>query len=119
MDCMAIACKQGLTVLETNRLFFVEAMAPRLGEQGLLAWDEGRSLNLIRWSLAAGYITHQEALELARDRADLTKEIRAFRQYAEALRQLSGIEQALGLDREANTHIMQAAALAKQHGFTL
>lgn len=65
MDCMAIACKQGLTVLETNRLFFVEAMAPRLGEQGLLAWDEGRSLNLIRWSLAAGYITHQEALELA------------------------------------------------------
>jgi hypothetical protein len=59
------------------------------------------------------------ALELARDRADLTKKIRAFRQYAEALRQLSGIEQALGLDREAKTHMMQAAALVKQHGFTI
>ena len=70
-------------------------------------------------SLAAGQGRLQEALELARDRADLTKKIRAFRQYAEALRQLSGIEHALGLDREANTHIMQAAALAKQHGFTL
>lgn len=65
MDCMAIACEQGLTVLETNRLFFVKTMAPKLGDQGLRAWDEGRSLNLIRWSLAAGYVTHQEALELA------------------------------------------------------
>ncbi len=70
-------------------------------------------------SLAAGQGRLQEALELARDRANLTKKIRAFRQYAEALRQLSGIEQALGLDREAKTHMMQAAALVKQHGFTI
>lgn len=62
---MGIACEQGLSILETNRLFFVNTMAQRLGSHGLSAWDDGRCLNLIRWSLAADYIDHNEAVELA------------------------------------------------------
>ena len=48
------------------RLFFVAEMRNVLGEYGLLAWDYGRILSVLRWSIAANWLSENEALNLAK-----------------------------------------------------
>ncbi|NLK45162.1 MAG: DUF1266 domain-containing protein [Treponema sp.] len=48
------------------RLYYVADMQKTLGEYGLLAWDNGRMLSVLRWSIAAGWLSETEALNLAK-----------------------------------------------------
>lgn len=61
-----LAIKECLQSYEIVRLYFVSEMQDILGEYGLLAWDYGRMLSILRWSIAAGWIPEAEALELAK-----------------------------------------------------
>lgn len=63
LSVIEIAQKECLSPLEIVRLFFVRDMKDKIGEQGLEAWDKGRSLMLFRWALSAGYIDEEEAFE--------------------------------------------------------
>lgn len=45
------------------RLYFVSEMKDILGEHGIEAWDEGRSICLLRWAAEAGWISQEEAFE--------------------------------------------------------
>lgn len=58
------------------------------------------------------------AYDWAKQWTECTKKKRLFRQYAEALTGLAKAEKALGLDEDARLHVMQAAVIAKQHGFS-
>lgn len=74
---LEIAEIEGLTYLEISRLYFVNQMRTKLGTHGIEAWDSGRSINILRWGIGAGYITKEEALTLiepviAKIRSDYT-----------------------------------------------
>ena len=81
-----------------------------LGEQNALG-------NLARLAAERGCLP--TALDYAERRTELTRSIRAARQYAEALQQLSEIENMMERETDARQHQLQAAAIAKQHGFSL
>ncbi len=61
-----IAVKDCMEAYLIVRTYFVAEMQDILGEYGLLAWDYGRVLSILRWSIAAGWIPEGEALELAK-----------------------------------------------------
>lgn len=61
-----IAIKDCMTFYSIARAYFVAEMQNLLGEYGLLAWDYGRVLSILRWSIAAGWFTESEALDLAK-----------------------------------------------------
>ena len=54
---------------------------------------------------------------LEEQRAELTKQYRAFRHHAEALMQIAEIKQRMGLEEEARQHRLLAKTIAKQSGF--
>lgn len=60
------AIKECLESYVIARLYFVAEMQDVLGEHGLLAWDYGRILSILRWSIAVGWITEAEALNIAK-----------------------------------------------------
>ena len=59
-----IALAEELSVFEISRLYFVRDSRNFLGSHDIEAWDLGRAITLMRWSIAAGYITQEEAVEL-------------------------------------------------------
>lgn len=59
-----IAAKENLSMLDTTRLFFANETHDILGEHGIEAWDEGREITILRWGIAAGYISSDEAMKL-------------------------------------------------------
>ena len=61
-----IAIKDCMEFYLIVRSYFVAEMQNLLGEYGLLAWDYGRVLSILRWSIATGWFTEAEALELAK-----------------------------------------------------
>lgn len=61
-EISAIEC---LGVKNTTCLYFVMQMKEKLGEHGLLAWDYGRFLTVLRWGIAAGWISEQAAMQEA------------------------------------------------------
>lgn len=61
-----LAIKECMESVVIARAYYVAEMQDVLGEYGLLAWDYGRMLSIIRWSIAAGWLTEKEALELAK-----------------------------------------------------
>ena len=58
-----IALAEELSVFEISRLYFVRDSRNFLGSHDIEAWDLGRAITLMRWSIAAGYITQEEAVE--------------------------------------------------------
>jgi hypothetical protein len=46
------------------RLMFVGRFRSEVGEQGLLAWDRVRVINVVGWGFLAGYVTEAEAWDL-------------------------------------------------------
>ncbi|MBO4507625.1 MAG: DUF1266 domain-containing protein [Spirochaetaceae bacterium] len=54
-----------LSILDVSRLYFVKKMDGILGKHGIEAWDEGRSLTLLRWGINFGYISADEAMALS------------------------------------------------------
>ena len=61
---LEIAHAENLDVIQTTRLYYVEAMKDVLGKHGIEAWDEGREITTIRWGIGAGYISYDEAVNL-------------------------------------------------------
>ena len=59
-----IASKESLSMLDTTRLYFANETRDILGEHGIEAWDEGREITILRWGIAAGYISSDEAMKL-------------------------------------------------------
>ena len=59
-----LSADEGLSVLDTSRLYFVNEMKDRLGSHGIEAWDQAREITIIRWGLGAGYISADEAKAL-------------------------------------------------------
>ena len=60
-----IIAKECLTGSEGTRLFYVYSIKDKLGPLAISAWDKARCINLLRWSISAGYITEEEALQRA------------------------------------------------------
>lgn len=58
-----ISKRECLSIIETSRLFFIRSMKDKLGSQGLEAWDKGREITILRWAIASGYLSEEEALE--------------------------------------------------------
>lgn len=58
MDCMDSRA--------ISTLYFVSEIKDVLGEYGMLAWDYGRVLSILRWSIAAGWLQEAEALNIAK-----------------------------------------------------
>ena len=58
---------------ETDRYMwpYTKYLAEKWGDKGILAWDLSRMSNLAQWGYMAGYLTYEEALELARPAAEL------------------------------------------------
>lgn len=63
-DVFAIAEEEGLSIMETCRLCFVNDTRELTGRHGIEAWDEGREITILRWGIASGYVTSEEAMEL-------------------------------------------------------
>ena len=61
-----VAIKDCLPSYMIVRSYYVAEMQNLLGEYNLLAWDYGRVLSILRWSIAVGWIPETEALELAK-----------------------------------------------------
>jgi tetratricopeptide (TPR) repeat protein len=81
-----------------------------LGEQSALA---GLS------ALAYRQNDLEKAYDFAKSRCDITKQHRAFRQYAQALMQFSKIEKVKGEPENSKIHELQAKTIARQHGFII
>ena len=60
-----LAIKECLKNYEIARMYFVSETQNVLGFHGLLAWDYGRILSILRWSVASGWISEMEAVNLA------------------------------------------------------
>ena len=45
-------------------ILFVNDTRELTGPHGIEAWDEGREITILRWGIASGYITSEEAMEL-------------------------------------------------------
>ena len=65
-----ISALECLAMDDTACLFYVAQMKKKLGEYGLLAWENGRALAGLRWSIGAGWLTEQEAMQYARPLID-------------------------------------------------
>ncbi|MCQ2579081.1 MAG: DUF1266 domain-containing protein [Treponemataceae bacterium] len=61
-----LAIKECLDSSSIARLYFASEIQNILGEHGLLAWNNGQMLAILRWSIAAGWLTEKEALNLAK-----------------------------------------------------
>ena len=61
---LKIAAEQGFNMMEATRLCFAEETSGVLGEHGIEAWDEGREITILRWGIAAGYISSDDAMNL-------------------------------------------------------
>ena len=65
MKPVEIISKECLTASEGTRLFYVYSIKDRLGPLAISAWDKARCISLLRWSISAGFITEEEALQRA------------------------------------------------------
>ncbi len=61
-----LAIKECMGSFVIARAYYVAEMQDVLGEYGLLAWDYGRILTVLRWSIAANWLSEEEALNLAK-----------------------------------------------------
>ena len=61
---LEIASLENLSMLDTTRLHFVSDTRGLLGSHGIEAWDEGREITILRWGIASGYISSEEAMSL-------------------------------------------------------
>ena len=59
-----IAILEHLEVLDITRLMYVRDTRANIGPHGIEAWDRGREITILRWGIACGYISKDEALEL-------------------------------------------------------
>ena len=62
MSVLDIALEESLSVTDISRLYFVRDSRVFLGSHDIEAWDLGRAITLMRWSIALGYISEEEAL---------------------------------------------------------
>ena len=86
-------------------------------KEGILSGEQNALGNLITLKEAQeGGL--EEALELARQRVDVTRRGRMIRQHAEALHQLASIEEKLSIE-EADKHRKMAEVIARQQGIKL
>ena len=53
-----------LTVTAVSRMYFVQDKKDLLGKHALEAWIDARMISILRWSIGAGYIPYDEAMEL-------------------------------------------------------
>ena len=60
---LEIGFAEELSVTEISRLYFVRDSRNFLGFHDIEAWDLGRAITLMRWSIALGYISEEEAVE--------------------------------------------------------
>ena len=129
---------------ESRRISAADGLSIALGNRAALAHQSGdreqaEALFLEKLELcrrtgqfsgeqnALGNLSHlaseqgdlDSAYEYAKKREELTRRYHAFRQYAESLIDLADIEDELDRKDEARQHRALAAAIAKQHGFTL
>ena len=102
--------RAGAEALFRQKLKLCRETGQTLGEQNALG-------NLA--ALAAEQGNWETALAWAEERLARAREIRAPRQHAEALCQVSDAEAALGRDAEARRHRLQAETIARQHGFAI
>ena len=65
-----ISVLECLDILETTRLFYIKQMREKLGEYGMLAWDTGRLLAVLRWGIAVGWLSEYEAKQYAKPLID-------------------------------------------------
>lgn len=63
-DVFDIAEQEHLTIQETCRLCFVKDTRALTGSHGIEAWDEGREITILRWGIACGFISSEEAMKL-------------------------------------------------------
>lgn len=61
-DIDTIAISECLDIRDITALYFIQKMRDRLGEHGLLAWDYGLYLVMLRLALSVDWITEEEAL---------------------------------------------------------
>lgn len=61
---LEIGIIEHLEILDITRLMFVRDTREAAGIHGIEAWDEGREITIIRWGIASGYITENEAKTL-------------------------------------------------------
>lgn len=59
-----IAILEHLEILDITRLMYVRDTRAKEGPRGIEAWDRGREITILRWGIACGYISKNEALEL-------------------------------------------------------
>ena len=129
---------------ESRRISAADGLSVALGNRAVLAHQSGNreqaealfreKLDLCRRTgqfsgeqNALGNLSHlafeqgdlNTAYDYAKEREELTGRYHAFRQYAESLNDLAKIEDELDRKDEARRHRMLAAAIAKQHGFSL
>ncbi|MBP5328418.1 MAG: DUF1266 domain-containing protein [Spirochaetaceae bacterium] len=65
-DIDQIAISECLDIRDIAALYFIQKMQDRLGEHGLLAWDYGLYLVMLRLALSVDWITKEEALQWAK-----------------------------------------------------
>ncbi|MBQ9538260.1 MAG: DUF1266 domain-containing protein [Treponema sp.] len=65
-----ISVLECLSMKDTACLFYIMQVEKKLGEYGLLAWDYGRLLTVLRWGIGAGWLSEQEAMQYARPLID-------------------------------------------------
>jgi len=61
---LEIALEERLTILGTSRLYFVRDSREYLGFHDIEAWDLGRAITLMRYGIALGYISLEQAVSL-------------------------------------------------------
>ena len=59
-----IAVLEHLDILDITRLMYVRGTRENTGPHGIEAWDRGREITILRWGIASGYISKEEALQL-------------------------------------------------------
>ena len=65
-DIDRIAISECLDMRDITALYYIQKMQNRLGEHGLLAWDYGLYLVMLRLALSVDWITKEEALVWAK-----------------------------------------------------
>ena len=61
-NAFEIAELEHLDILDITRLMYVRDTCENIGFHGIEAWDEGREITILRWGIAAGYISKKDLM---------------------------------------------------------
>ena len=79
-----IAALEHLEILDATRLFYVRDSRQAAGKRGIEAWDEGREITILRWGVACGYISKEEAKTLMKPVIErIIKNYSSWQQFSE------------------------------------